>query len=61
MSIIQSADSIVALFGYKRVACAYCTHSIGTDAPLLLCDHTKQLVERDAQCPAFSREPGSDE
>lgn len=61
MTIINAADSLMAIFGYTRVTCDTCVHSVGTDGPVLLCNHRNVLVERDSQCPDFLREPGSDE
>lgn len=59
--IINEVDSLMAIFGYKRVICAECVHSQGTDKGDMLCTAKNVLVERNAQCKLFEREPGSDE
>jgi hypothetical protein len=58
--VINEADALMRIWGYKRVICAECRHSIGTDAPMLLCNSRQVLVERTAQCRLFEREAGSD-
>lgn len=60
MSVIQQADSLMAIFGFKRVTCSTCTHSVGEEAPLLLCRHRQILVDRDAQCKSYERDPGAE-
>ena len=60
MSVIQQADALLGIFGYSRVQCSTCTHSIGTEAPLLLCSHRQVMVDRDAQCKSYERDPGEE-
>lgn len=61
MAVISAADSLMAIFGYKRVQCAYCTFSIGTDKGDMLCAKRVDLVQPDDQCEEFMREPGADD
>ena len=60
MSVISQADSLMAIFGYRRVACRYCIHSVGTDKADMYCAHIRELVQPDSQCEAYMREIGSE-
>lgn len=61
MTVIAQADSLMEIFGFHRVKCCHCVHSIGTDASDMLCTELEQLVKADDQCELYMREPGSDE
>lgn len=61
MSVIAQADSLMEIFGFHRVKCCHCVHSIGTDAGDMLCTELDRLVKADDQCELWMREPGSDE
>lgn len=61
MPVINSVDSLMAIFGYKRVTCEACHHSEGTHDLVLMCNHRNVLVERDSQCADFVRATGVDD
>ena len=61
MTVIAQADSLMEIFGFHRVKCCHCVHSIGTDAGDMLCTELDLLVKADDQCELYQREPGSDE
>ena len=61
MTVINQADSLMEIFGFHRVKCCHCVHSIGTDAGDMLCTELDQLVKADDQCELYMREPGSDD
>lgn len=61
MSLINQADSLMAIFGFHRVQCCHCHHSICTDKQDMLCSLKNELVKRDSQCAEYMRDGGSDE
>ena len=61
MTVIAQADSLMKIFGFHRVKCRHCVHSIGTDAGDMLCTELERLVKADDQCELYQREPGSDD
>ena len=60
MSVIAQADSLMEIFGFHRVKCCHCVHSIGTDSKDMLCTELERLVKADDQCELYMREPGSE-
>lgn len=56
--VIGAADSLMAVFGFYRVKCVFCAHSIGREEAMLLCQKRQILVDRESQCQFFEREPG---
>ena len=60
MSIINAADSLMGIFGYTRVKCAYCVFSIGTDKADMYCEYHGELVKPDSQCEEYMRETQGD-
>lgn len=60
MSIINAADSLMQIFGFNRVKCAYCVFSIGTDKADMYCERKDELVQPDSQCEQYMREVGSE-
>lgn len=58
----QAANSLMAIFGYKRISCETCSSSEGRDDQSILWCNRKQFeVRRDAACADYVREPGSDD
>lgn len=58
MSVINQADSVMAIFGFTRVKCYHCVHSIGTDAGDTYCTELERLVKDDDQCELWMCEIG---
>lgn len=58
MTVINQADSLMEIFGFTRVQCRHCVHSIGTDAGDMLCTELERLVKADDQCDLWMREVG---
>ena len=61
MTVIAQADSLMEIFGFHRVKCCHCVHSIGTDSGDMLCTELEQLVKAEDQCELYMRDPGSDD
>lgn len=61
MSVINQADYLMGIFGFHRVQCCHCNHSICTDKLDMFCAVKNELVDRDSQCKNYTREVGSDE
>ena len=60
MSVINAADSLMAIFGYKRVHCDTCYHSVGISSTKMQCNSLSVIVRRDDQCEKYVREAGAE-
>ena len=55
-------DSLMSIFGFKRMTCASCEHSqfnATAEGGVLWCETKQRAAE--ATCESFSYEPGTDE
>lgn len=58
----QLADSLMSIFGFKRVTCASCEHSrfnVTAEGGKLWCETKQRPAE--ALCEAYCYAPGTDE
>ena len=60
MSVINAADQIMAIFGFKRVRCESCYYSEGVSSTQMKCNSLSIIVRRDDQCEKYVREPGAE-
>lgn len=60
MSVINAADQIMAIFGFKRVRCDSCCHSRAISSTEIHCNSLSIIVRRDDQCEKYVREPGAE-
>ena len=61
MPVINSADSLMEIFGFHRVKCRHCVYSIGTDKADMYCEYHGELVSPDSQCEEYMRATGADD
>ena len=58
---LNTADSLMSIFGLHRAKCRHCVYSLGTDKQDMYCERQDELVKPDSQCEEFMREVGSEE
>ena len=60
MSVINAADSLMAIFGFKRVRCDTCCYARAINSTQIHCNSLSIIVRRDDQCEKYQKDPGLD-